>query len=79
METMAPDTDHASLQAAAIGVGQVYASAQRDQPSWFFMDGYKKDLRKQVRPILRAHGVADASAVGEKIEEFAIHAYAGPN
>ncbi len=79
IETMAPDTDHASLQAAAIAVGEVYAAAQRDQPSFYFMDGYKKDLRKQVRPILRSHGVADASAVGEKIEEFAVHAYAGPN
>ena len=41
------------------------------------MDGYRKDLRKAVRPMLRAHGVADASAVCEKIEEFAVHAYAG--
>lgn len=78
MEDISPDTDHASLQAAAMGVGHVYATAQRDQPSWFFMDGYKKDLRRQVRPILREHGVANASVVSEKVEEFAVHAYAGP-
>ena len=50
MEAMAPDVDHAGLQTAAIRVGEVYASAQRDQPSWFFMDAYRKDLRKAVRP-----------------------------
>lgn len=68
------DVDHASLQAAAIQIGDLYAAAQRDQPSWFFMDGYRKDLRKAVRPILRASGVADAATVCEKIEEFAVHA-----
>jgi type I restriction enzyme R subunit len=77
MESMAPDVDHVSLQSAAVVIGDVYASAQRDQPSWFFMDGYRQDLRKQVRPILRSHGVADAGTVCEKIEEFAVHAYAG--
>jgi type I restriction enzyme R subunit len=77
MEAMAPDVDHAGLQAAAMKIGAVYAEAQRDQPSWFFMDGYRKDLRKQVRPVLREHGVADPGAVCEKIEEFAVHAYAG--
>lgn len=76
MEDLAPDVDHASLQAAAMAVGEVYASAQRSQPSWFFMDGYRKDLRKQVRPILRSHGFADVAAGCEKIEEFAVHAYA---
>ena len=69
------DVDHASLQAAAIVVGDVYAAALRDQPSWYFMDGYKKDLRRKVRPILRTHGVADVVGVCEGVEAFAVHAY----
>jgi type I restriction enzyme R subunit len=77
VEALVPDVDHASLQTAAIQIGDLYAAALRDQPSWFFMDGYRKDLRKSVRPILRANGVADAAAVCDKIEEFAVHAYAG--
>lgn len=77
VEALASDVDHASLQTAAIQVGDLYATAQRDQPSWFFMDGYRKDLRKSVRPILRMNGIVDAGAVCEKIEEFAVHAYAG--
>jgi type I restriction enzyme R subunit len=77
MEAMAPEVDHASLHAAAAEAGEVYAAAQTDQPSWYFMDGYKKDLRKQVRPILRSHGVTDVPGVCEKIEEFAVNAYAG--
>jgi len=77
VEALASDVDYASLQAAAIQIGELYAAAQRDQPSWFFMDGYRKDLRKAVRPILRASGVSDAAAVCEKIEEFAVHAYVG--
>lgn len=76
MEAMASDVDHASLQAAAVEVGGVYAAALRDQPSWYFMDGYKKDLRRKVRPILRSHGVADVAAVCEGVEDFAVHAYA---
>ncbi len=76
MEDLAPDVDHASLQAAAMAVGEIYGAAQRDQPNFYFMDGYKKDLRRQVRPILRSHGFADVAAACEKIEDFAVHSYA---
>ena len=51
METASPDTDHATLQGAAKAVGDIYATAQRSQPSWSFMDGYKKELRQRVRRI----------------------------
>lgn len=77
MEELEPDIGHTSLQTAAVAVGEVYASAQRSQPSWFFMDGYRRELRKQVRPLLRSYGFSDASATCERIEDFAVHAYAG--
>ncbi len=79
METSAPGMDHATLQAAAVAIGSVYASAQRDQPSWFFMDSYKKDLRRQTRRMLDEHGVPEAKAIRDEIENYAVHAYAGPH
>ena len=79
METMAQDVDHASLQAAAIAIGAVYARAQREQPSWYFMDTYKKELKKQVRRILTEYGIAEAKAVRDEIEDFAVHAYSTPH
>ncbi len=78
METASPDTDHATLQGAAKAVGDIYATAQRSQPSWSFMDGYKRELRQRVRRILKDHGVGEAKAIGDEVEEFAINAYAGP-
>jgi type I restriction enzyme R subunit len=77
MESSAPDMDHPTLQAAAIPIGAVYASAQKDQPSWFFMESYKKELRRQVRRILGDHGVSEAKAIRDEIENYAVHAYAG--
>lgn len=79
METSAPHTDHATLQAAAVAISAVYANAQRSQPSWFFMDSYKKDLRRQVRRILGEQGVMEAKAIRDEIENYAVHAYAGPH
>ena len=79
METSAPDIDHANLQIAAVGVGAVYANAQRSQPSWFFMDSYKRELRRQVRHILGEHRVPEAKVIRDEIEEYAIHAYSGPH
>ena len=78
MEALAPDMDHATLQAAAVAVGGVYATAQASQPSWFFMDSYKKELRQRVRRILSEHGLPEAKAIRDKVEDFAVHAYAGP-
>jgi type I restriction enzyme, R subunit len=77
MESAAPEIDHATLQAAAIAVGAVYATAQQSQPSWYFMETYKKELRRQVRRILNEHGIPEAKAVRDEIEEFAEQAYAG--
>lgn len=79
METSAPDLDHATLQAAAVAIGAVYANAQRSQPSWFFMDSYRKELRRQVRRILGERSVPEAKAIRDEIEDYAIHAYAGPH
>jgi type I restriction enzyme R subunit len=78
METIAPDAGYASLQATAIAIGALYAAALMEQPSWFFMDAYKKDLKRQVRRILSEHGIPEAKAVRDEIEDFAVHAYAGP-
>jgi type I restriction enzyme R subunit len=79
METSAPDMDHPTLQTAAAAIGAVYATAQRSQPSWFFMDSFKKELRRQVRRILGEHGVPEAKAIRDEIENYTVHAYAGPH
>ena len=79
METSAPDMDHPTLQAAAVGIGAVYTTAQQNQPSWYFMDSYKRELRRQVRRILGEHGVLEAKAIRDEIEDYAVHAYAGPH
>ena len=42
MESVASEIAHAALQAAAIAIGAVYATAQQSQPSWFFMETYTK-------------------------------------
>lgn len=75
MEPHAPAADHASLQSVAVEIGDLYARAQASQPSWFFMDGYKKELRRDVRKLLRPLGLEDANAVRDGIEEYAVHAY----
>ncbi|WP_306002290.1 type I restriction endonuclease subunit R [Brevundimonas sp. C43] len=76
MEPHASETDHAALQSVAVEVGDLYAGAQASQPSWFFMDGYKKELRREVRKLLRPLGLDDANAVRDEIEDYAVHAYA---
>ncbi|URI15578.1 hypothetical protein [Brevundimonas albigilva] len=60
----------------AVEVGDLYAGAQASQPSWFFMDGYKKELRREVRKLLRLLELDDANAVRDEIEDYAVHAYA---
>ncbi|WP_309606650.1 hypothetical protein [Phenylobacterium sp.] len=69
--------DHAKLQATAMAIGGIYATAQREQALWFIMDAYKKELKRQVRKVLTEHGVAEAKAIRDAVEEFAVHAYAG--
>ncbi|MCS6627913.1 type I restriction endonuclease subunit R [Roseibacterium beibuensis] len=76
MEPHAPNADHATLQSVAVEVGDLYAGAQASQPSWFFMDGYKKELRREVRKLLRPVEFDDANAVRDEIENYAVHAYA---
>lgn len=77
METIAPDTNHATLQAAAISIGAVYADAAATQPAFAHMDAYLRSLRQQVRRILTDHGIGETKAIREKVEEFAIHGYGG--
>lgn len=76
MEPHVPGADHATLQSVAVEVGDLYAGAQASQPSWFFMDGYKKELRREVRKFLRPLDFDDANAVRDEIEDYAVHAYA---
>ena len=76
MEPHASETDHAALQSVAIEVGDLYAGTQKSQPSWFFMDGYKRELRREVRKLLRPLELDNANAVRDEIEDYAIHAYA---
>jgi type I restriction enzyme R subunit len=77
MELHASEGDQAPLQTAAIEVGGLYAKAQASQPSWFFMDGYKKQLRREVRSLLRPLALSEANVLGDEIEDYAVHAYAG--
>ncbi|MHC2423308.1 type I restriction enzyme R subunit [Bradyrhizobium elkanii] len=77
MEPHAPEGDRAHLQTVAVEVGGLYAKAQASQPSWFFMDGYKKQLRREVRGLLRPLALNDTNALGDEIEDYAVHAYAG--
>lgn len=78
MEQHAPDLAHNVLQTTAVAVDGVYASAQQSQPSWFFMDAYKKELRKQVRRILSDGDLPEAKTIRDEIEAYAVHAYVGP-
>lgn len=77
MEPHAPGGDRAPLQTVAAEVGGLYAKAQASQPSWFFMDGYKKQLRREVRGLLRPLALNDANVLGDEIEDYAVYAYAG--
>jgi type I restriction enzyme R subunit len=78
METATPNTDHDVLRAAAAAVGSIYATAQKSQPSWFFMDAYKRELKQAVRRILSERDIPEAKAIRDEVETFAIHAYAEP-
>lgn len=77
MDTIAPDNGHATLQAAAIAIGAIYAAAATTQPAFAHMDAYLRSLRQQVRRILTDHGIGETKVIREKVEEFAIHAYGG--
>ncbi|WP_437871443.1 type I restriction endonuclease subunit R [Methylorubrum extorquens] len=77
MEPHAAQADHATLQEIAVEVGDLYAGVQASQPSWFFMEGYKKELRSKVRKLLKSINFDDANAVRDEIEDYAVHAYAG--
>ncbi|GJD41968.1 type I restriction endonuclease subunit R [Methylobacterium bullatum] len=76
IEPHAPDANGVTLQGVAIEVGGLYARAQASQPSWFFMDGYKRELRREVRKVLRLLDLDDANAVRDEIEDYAVDAYA---
>ena len=75
METIVPDVPHATLQAAAVAIGAVYADAAMTQPAFAHMDAYLRSLRQQVRRILTEHEIGETKTIREKVEEFAIHAY----
>ncbi|MDB5550496.1 MAG: Type site-specific deoxyribonuclease, HsdR family [Rhizobium sp.] len=75
VETLAPDTEHAVLQDAAITIGAVYAEAQASQPAFTHMPEYLRGLRQQTRRILAERGIGETKAVREAVEEFAVHAY----
>jgi type I restriction enzyme R subunit len=77
MEALAADTDHATLQEAAVAIGAIYAEAQASQPAFTFMPEYLRSLRQQVRRILSEHGIGEAKAIRDAVEEFAINAYGG--
>jgi len=75
IEAIVPDTDHGTLQDAAIEIGAIYADAARTQPAFTHMDDYLRRLRRDVRRILTEHGIGETQIIREKVEVFAIHAY----
>ena len=77
IEAIVPEADHATLQDAAIAIGLVYADAAATQPAFAHMEAYLRSLRQQVRRILTEHGIGETKTIREKVEEFAVHAYAG--
>ena len=77
MEAITPNVGHEILQAAAVAIGGVYATAQKSQPSWFFMDAYKRELKQAVRRILSERNIPETKAIRDEVEEFAIHACGG--
>ncbi|SCW92171.1 HsdM N-terminal domain-containing protein [Sphingobium faniae] len=77
IEAIVPDTDHATLQDAAIAIGAIYADAAATQPAFAHMEAYLRSLRQQVRRILTDHGIGETRTIREKVEEFAVHAYGG--
>jgi type I restriction enzyme R subunit len=77
IEAIVADADHATLQAAAIAIGAVYAHAAATNPAFAHMDDFLRRLRRDVRRILTEHGIGETQAIREKVEEFAVHAYGG--
>jgi type I restriction enzyme, R subunit len=77
IEALASDIDHATLQAAAIAIGAVYADAQASQPAFTHMQEYLRSLRQRVRRILSEHDIGETKVIRDAVEEFAIIAYAG--
>jgi type I restriction enzyme, R subunit len=71
MEQHAAQVEHITLQAAAIAIDGVYAEAHRSQPSWVFMDGYKKEFRKQVRKALNEHELPETKSFVTKRQNTA--------
>ncbi|MGY6638094.1 MAG: type I restriction endonuclease subunit R [Erythrobacter sp.] len=79
IEAIVPETDHATLQAAAIAIGVAYADAAATQPAFAHMEAYLRTLRQQVRRILTDHGISETKLIREKVEEFAVDAYGSRN
>lgn len=75
IEAIVPDTDHRTLQDAAIAIGAIYADAARTQPAFTHMDDYLRRLRRDVRRILTEHGIVETQTIREKVEDFAVHTY----
>ena len=75
IEAIVPDTDHGTLQNAAIAIGAIYADAARTQPAFTHMDDYLRRLRRDVRRILTEHDIGETQTIREKVEDFAIHTY----
>lgn len=75
IEAIVPDTDHGTLQGAAIAIGVIYADAARTQPAFTHMDDYLRRLRRDVRRILTEHGIGETQTIREKVEDFAVHTY----
>ena len=75
IEAIVPDTDHVTLQAAAMDIGAIYSNAAATQPAFAHMEAYLKSLRQLVRRVLTDHGIGETKTIREKVEEFAVHAY----
>lgn len=78
MESIVGGTvEHAVLQQAAIQVGNLYEQAEASQPAFYYMEEYRRELKRRVRRILTELNMPEAKAIRDAVDDFAAHAYAG--
>lgn len=65
------------LREAAIRIDAIYADAERMQPSWYFMDAYRKDLMRSVRRTCSELGLPKTTDIRAAVDEYASNAYRG--
>lgn len=71
------DVSEDAMREAAIRTDAIYGDAERLQPSWYFMDAYRRDLMRDVRRTCSDLKLPKATTIREAIDEYASNAYRG--